>query len=153
MPNANSPGGFYEAIEPVPLDIDEYLAKVDHTISTNQRLSISYFRSGGNQLESLLGNPAVVAARVQVDAAERHGRTHVDAVGSDAERVARELRVRNFGGRVSTPDDTPLASFGSNYFVQEPAGAAAHRRERLFHAGSGHQRPEGEGVATTASAM
>lgn len=139
IPLSNVAGGFYEAIEPRPLNTDEYLAKVDHSLSVSQRLTASYFRSAGNQRESLIGN---------LPWSEREFRwtqQNVNVAHSWTRAATlNELRVnyvRNYGGRRSTPERT-LADFGANYSVQGPQALPQIAVSGFFNLGQAISGPK-----------
>jgi hypothetical protein len=48
IPLANQPNGIYQSQVPSPYDTDEYLLKVDHLVRENQRFTVSYFTTAGN---------------------------------------------------------------------------------------------------------
>lgn len=118
IPIANVPGGFFEAIEPVPLNTDELFAKIDYNLGASQRLTAGYFRSAGNRLESLLGN-LPWSQRDFRWTQQNFNAAHAWTLSSTTLNDIRATYVRNYGKRVSSPAQT-LADFGANFLVQEP---------------------------------
>src|SRR5260370_26343387 len=57
IPAANSAGGIWQGTSPSPYDTNEFLAKVDHSLSDLHRISFSYFETSGHTLIPGGGSP------------------------------------------------------------------------------------------------
>ena len=118
IPQSNTTGNGWRGYFVGPYDNNEYLGKVDHQVSENNHLSVSYFTvkttnsvpGGGNLLWS-----------TQTDFARQQ---NVNI--SDTETFSASLLnqvwlsyTRNFGGRLNTPGIS-LGDLGSTFNIQGP---------------------------------
>lgn len=118
IPQSNTTGNGWRGYFVGPYDNNEYLGKVDHQVTANNHLSVSYFTvkttnsvpGGGNLLWS-----------TQTDFARQQ---NVNI--SDTETLSASLLnqfwlsyTRNFGGRINTPG-TSLGDLGSTFDIQGP---------------------------------
>jgi len=118
-------GGQYSTIYVTPTDEDEFLGKFDQNIGDKDHLSATYFYSNTKSTPSGGGNILWTGNRsksVQMNA-------NISDVHSFSPNTANQAWVtftRAMGGRVlipvTGPGDQTLASFGSNFQIQGPAG-------------------------------
>jgi outer membrane receptor protein involved in Fe transport len=116
IPLANSSGNVFQGQIPSPYDTDEYLAKVDHQLTNNQRVTVSYFETSGRNVVLPTGN-------MPWSTEQFTWRQH-NANASDTWTVTPAMinqtwfsYTRNFGGRLNLPQQS-LADFGSKFQVQ-----------------------------------
>jgi hypothetical protein len=117
IPQANLPGNKWQGFIPSPYNTDEFLAKVDHSLSDNRRLTASYFEtSGTNTVRAGGGN-------LRWSEQEFDWRQH-EANVSDTWSISGNkvnqvwlTYTRNFGGRLNVPQ-TSLADLGSLQTIQ-----------------------------------
>jgi hypothetical protein len=106
----------YQAQIPNPYHNDEFLAKVDHSISDNNQLSLSYFETSGITLTQPAGNlPWSVSQYTW-----RQHNANASDTWSLTPNTVNQLWVsytRNFGGRLNLPQ-TSLGDLGSSYQIQ-----------------------------------
>lgn len=115
----NAPNNRFDANVPNPYDTDEFLGKIDHNLSDNQRLTLSYFETSGNN------NIVPSGSNLPYGLQQFNWRQH-NANVSDTWTISPTLinqvwlnYTRNFGGRLNTPA-TSLASFGSAFTPDGP---------------------------------
>jgi hypothetical protein len=116
IPLANLPGNFYEALVPKPLDRDELQLKITHALSGAHQLTASYFLQKGQEDDVLRGNVPWVTREFTW----KQQNVNVSDTWNVGARAINELRatyVRNFGGRLNTPEIS-LGDLGSNYRIQ-----------------------------------
>jgi hypothetical protein len=117
----NGWAGFF----PSPYTNNEYLAKLDHQVSANNHLSVSFFNI--NSISTVSGGGALLYSG-QTDSARQYN-VNISDVQIYKSGLVNQVWLgytRNFGGRANaalrplngaaTP--TSLASFGSNYSIQ-----------------------------------
>jgi hypothetical protein len=116
IPLPNSSGNVYQGQIPSPYDTNEFLAKVDHLLTANQRISVSYFETSGRNVVLPTGNMPW--------STEQFTWRQQNANASDTWTLTPNMvnqawlsYTRNFGGRLNIPQES-LASFGSAYSVQ-----------------------------------
>lgn len=116
VPLANLPGLFYQAREPRPSNTDEYQIKLDHALAKSHQLTGSYFTTSGNNIETLAGN--LPWSKRGFNWRQQNGNVSDTWLINPA--TINQLRltyVRNFGGRLNTPQ-TSLGDLGSRYQIQ-----------------------------------
>jgi hypothetical protein len=116
IPQANLPGNFYEATVPRPVDKDEVQLKLNHALSSAHQLTASYFLVWGEEHDVLRGNLPWVD---RVFSYKQHNLNLSDTWTMASSKV-NELRftyVRNFGGRLNTPE-VSLTDLGSRFRIQ-----------------------------------
>ncbi|MGI8741426.1 MAG: TonB-dependent receptor domain-containing protein [Bryobacteraceae bacterium] len=116
IPLANSPGNVYQAQVPSPYDTDEFLAKVDHALTENHRLTMSYFETSGRNVVQPGGN---LPWSVEQFTWRQHNANASDTwiISPNTVNQSWLTYTRNFGGRLNLPQ-TSLADFGSDFRVQ-----------------------------------
>jgi len=119
-------GATYQAVARSPYNTDEFLARIDHNLSSSQRLSGSYFYTSGNNtvppLNSVTGQPN---GNIPWDVQQFNWRQQ-NLNLSDTWTVSPNLLnqawlsyTRNFGGRVNLPG-VSLGDLGSEFTIQGP---------------------------------
>jgi hypothetical protein len=127
FPNIPTAGtGGFQAVAPSPYNTDEFLIKVDHTLTSNQRLSGSYFYTSGNNrvppLNSTTGQPN---GNVPWDIQQftwRQQNVNLSDTWTARSNLTNQLWLgytRNFAGRLNLPG-TSLGDLGSEFTVQGP---------------------------------
>ena len=116
IPLANSSGNVFQGQIPSPYNTNEYLAKMDHSISATQRMTLSYFETSGR-------NVVLPGGNLPWSTEQFTWRQH-NANASDTWTVSPTIvnqawlsYTRNFGGRLNLPQQS-LADFGSKFQVQ-----------------------------------
>jgi hypothetical protein len=129
---SNAPGNIFDAAIPNPYDTDEFLGKMDHNLSDNQRLTLSYFETSGNN--SIVPSGSNLPYGLQ----QFNWRQH-NANVSDTWTISPTLinqvwlnYTRNFGGRLNTPA-TSLADFGSAFTPDGPPSLPDISVTGFFH--------------------
>ncbi len=139
IPEANSPGNVFQAQTPVPTDSDEYVAKVDHTISDSQQLAASYFTNRGHNTQTLAGN-LPWSSRTFAWNQQNFNVGHTWLLSPSAVNQLRLTYVRNFGGRLNTPQ-TSLGDLGSKFTIQGPPSLPQITVNGYFTLGQGIAGP------------
>src|ERR1700675_430092 len=127
FPNVPTAGaGAFQAVAPSPYNTDEFLIKVDHNLTSNQRLSGSYFYTSGNNLvpplNSTTGQPN---GNVPWDVQQftwRQQNVNASDTWTARPNLANQLWLgytRNVAGRLNLPG-TSLGDLGSEFTVQGP---------------------------------
>lgn len=118
--------GPYQAVAPSPYNTDEFLIKLDHNLTSSQRLTGSYFYTSGNNmvtpLNSVSGQPnGNIPWNVQSFNWRQQNLNLSDtwAAGPSWVNQAWLGYTRNFGGRVNLPA-TSLGDLGSEFTVEGP---------------------------------
>jgi hypothetical protein len=127
FPNIPTAGSSpFQAAAPSPYNTDEFLIKLDHKLTTNQRLSGSYFYTKGNNtvppLNSVTGNPnGNIPWDVQQFTWHQHNLNLSDTWTASPNLVNQVWfsYTRNFGGRVNLPA-TSLGDLGSDFTIEGP---------------------------------
>jgi hypothetical protein len=116
VPLANSAGSIWQGTSPSPYNTDEFLAKVDHSISDRQRLSLSYFETSGNT--SIPGGGNLIWS-TQNFIWRQHNANASDTITLTPSIVDQVWLsyTRNFGARLSTPQMS-LGDLGSQFKIQ-----------------------------------
>jgi hypothetical protein len=115
VPLPNKPGNRYDAVSPRPFDTDDYQFKTDYMLQSHQ-ITGSYFRSGGQEVEPLIGN-LPYAKRIFRWKQQNFAVGDTWMISPNLLNQFRLNYVRNFGGRVPDPQ-TALGDYGSNFRVQ-----------------------------------
>ncbi len=126
IPVANLGAFSWQGNAPSPLNTDEFLIRLDHNVTANQRLSGSYFYTAGNNtvppLNSASGLPS---GNIPWDVQQFDWRqqnvnlNHTWAVNSALVNQAWLSYTRNFGGRVNLPGIS-LGDLGSEFTIEGP---------------------------------
>jgi hypothetical protein len=116
IPLPNLSGNLWQGVTPSPYNTNEFLAKVDHSVSDHQLVTLSYFETAGHN--AIPGGGNLIWSTQNFD-----WRQH-NANASDTYTISPTMVnqvwlsfTRNFGGRMSTPQES-LANFGSSFQVQ-----------------------------------
>ncbi len=116
VPLANLPGSLYEVQASIPFDKNELNLKVDHRLSTNHQLSGSYFLSRGVQVQKLTGNLPWQEREFKWNQ-QNYNVSDTWTINAQVVNEARVTYVRNFGGRLNTPE-IALGDLGSSFQIQ-----------------------------------
>jgi hypothetical protein len=122
IPLANSPNNIWQGTTPSPYQTNEFLAKVDHSISDRQRISLSYFETSGNTSIPGSGNPpssGTLPWSTQNFIWRQHNANASDTFTINPSMVDQVWMsyTRNFGARLSTPG-LSLGDLGSSFKIQ-----------------------------------
>src|SRR5262249_7118732 len=110
----------YRTLSPTPQSNNEYLAKTEHQLGPNHRLTLSYFTIKTNQLVDLGG---FTQAWSYSNYAARQQNANISEVWTVSNRSVNQFWVnytRQFAGRIpvsSDPSKQTLADFGSDFGV------------------------------------
>ena len=116
IPLPNLPGNGYEVEVPIPLERNEFSLKLDHNLTTNHRLSGSYFFARGSDHDPLGGD---LAWTDRIFTWDQHN-ANVSDLWTIGRSMVNELHftfVHNVGGRVNTPE-VSIADYGSSFVMQ-----------------------------------
>jgi len=127
FPNIPTAGaGAFQAVAPSPYNTDEFLIKLDHNLTSNQRLGGSYFyTSGNNQVPPLNSTTGQPLGNVPWDVQRftwRQQNANLSDTWTARSNLANQLWLgytRNIAGRINLPS-TSLGDLGSNFTVQGP---------------------------------
>src|SRR5467141_1637162 len=118
--------GTFQAVAPSPYNTDEFLIKVDHNLTSKQRLSGSYFYTSGNNLvpplNSTSGQPN---GNIPWDVQQftwRQQNVNLSDTWTANSNLANQLWLgytRNIAGRLNLPG-TSLGDLGSEFTIQGP---------------------------------
>jgi hypothetical protein len=116
IPAANTTGNIWQGTSPSPYNTDEFLAKVDHSVSDRQHISLSYFETSGHTSTPGGGN---LIWSTQNFIWRQHNANASDTFTINPSMVDQVWLsyTRNFGGRVSTPQMS-LGDLGSQFKIQ-----------------------------------
>ena len=116
IPLPNVAGNGWQGVTPSPYNTNEFLAKVDHSVSDHQIITLNYFETSGHN--SIPGGGNLIWSTQNFD-----WRQH-NANASDTFTISPNMvnqvwlsYTRNFGGRMSTPQES-LGDFGSSFHIQ-----------------------------------
>ena len=117
IPTPNLPNNKWQGVIPNPYNTDEFLAKVDHDLNDQQRLTFSYFETSGEN--KVRAGSANLPWSVQQFSWRQHN-ANVSDTWSLNPNMVNQVWVgytRNFGGRLNLPQ-TSLTDLGSAAFIQ-----------------------------------
>jgi outer membrane receptor protein involved in Fe transport len=116
IPASNLSGSIFQGQVRSPYNTDEFLAKVDHSVSPSQQVSVSYFETSGNNLNAPSGN---LPWSQQQFTWRQHNANASDTYTLNPNTVNQVwlTYTRNFGGRLNLPQ-TSLGDLGSNFSIQ-----------------------------------
>jgi hypothetical protein len=117
IPLSNVPGNIWQGYEEIPFDSDEFMIKLDHQLNGAHRLTAAYFyTTGTNTLKAGSGNLPWASLEYKWT---QHNVNLSDTwiIGANKTNQAWFTYVRNYGGRLNTPD-TSLADLGSSFVEQ-----------------------------------
>ncbi|HEV8130660.1 MAG TPA: carboxypeptidase regulatory-like domain-containing protein [Acidobacteriota bacterium] len=118
IPLPNLTGGLYEVQDPHPLDTNELQFKLDHALTESHQLTGSYFFTKGKDVVGLLGN--IAWTRRQFTWTQQN--FNISDTWTLSPTAINQFRItylRNFGGRLNTPEIS-LGDLGSKYRIQGP---------------------------------
>ncbi len=116
LPLPNLSRGLYEVQDPHPLDTNEVQFKLDHALTKSHQLAGSYFFNKGKDEVGLLGN--IAWTRRQFTWTQQNFNvSDTWTIGPAKINQFRLTYVRNFGGRLNTPEIS-LGDLGSKYRIQ-----------------------------------
>ena len=118
LPPANLPGNFLEVSAADPINTDEVTVKLDHNLSSERSMAVSYFYLTGTDTQplSLTGN----IPWVDRDFKWNQHNLNITDTWTLSPTIFNQLRftyVRQFGGRVNNPT-TSLGDLNSNFKIQ-----------------------------------
>ncbi len=118
VPASNLPNNFFEVSAPDPLDTNEASFKLDHYLSQNHSLALSYFYQKGVDTQPLSGTGNIP----WVDRDFRWTQHNVNladtwTLSSSTINQFRATYTRQFGGRVNNPT-TSLSDLDSRFVIQ-----------------------------------
>jgi hypothetical protein len=125
VPSANLPNNFYEVRRPDPLNSDEATLKLDHALTSNHTLAVSYFYQKGNDTQPLSGTASNAASGGNLPWVDRDFNwTQHNVNATDtwtlSPTIFNQLRftyVRQFGARVNNPAMS-LGDLNSTFKIQ-----------------------------------
>src|SRR5882724_11830259 len=119
IPTANVGTNKWQGFVPSPYNTDEFLAKVDHNLNDNHRLTLSYFQTNGtNTVKS--GGTAQALPWSQQEFDWRQQDANVSETWVISPQKINQIWLtytRNFGGRLNVPQ-TSLGTLGSLFTAQ-----------------------------------
>lgn len=116
IPLPDLPGNHFEATVPHPTNTDEAQFKLDHKLNNSHQLSGSYFYQKGETIEGMQGN-LPWSTRAFAWTQQNYNASDTWTVSPTLVNQLRLTYVRNFGGRINSPEKS-LADFGSKFRVQ-----------------------------------
>ena len=126
IPVANVGATGFQGTPSSPYNTDEFLIKVDHNLTHNQRISGSYFyTSGNNQVPPLNSTSGQPNGNIPWDVQQFNWRqqnlnlSHTWTLNPNLINQAWIGYTRNFGGRLNLPA-TSLGDLGSEFTIQGP---------------------------------
>lgn len=119
IPLPNQPNNFYQAVEPRPFNSHEGLAKFDHQAGPHHQISGSYFRNQGVDNEPFVGGNLAWSRRLFTWTQQNFNAGDTWTINPSSVNQFKLTYIRNFGGRLSSPERT-LADFGSAFTPQGP---------------------------------
>lgn len=118
VPAANLPGNFLEVRVPDPYETDEASVKLDHQLSTNHLLALSYFYQKGTDTQPLSGSGNI--PWVDRDFTWTQHNVNLSSTLTLSPTTVNQFRatyVRQFGGRINNPT-TSLGDLNSSFTAQ-----------------------------------
>jgi len=116
IPLPNLSGNGWQGITPSPYNTTEYLVKVDHSLSDRDRVTLSYFETSGHN--SIPGGGNLIWSTQNFDWRQQNANaSDTFTINPDLVNQVWLSYTRNFGGRMSTPQQS-LANFGSSFAIE-----------------------------------
>lgn len=118
VPLSNLPNRFYEVSAADPLSTDEATIKLDHHLSSNRSLALSYFYLKGTDVQPLSGSGNI--PWVDRDFKWQQHNLNVGDTWTISPTMINQLKftyTRQYGGRVNNPA-TSLGDLNSNFRIQ-----------------------------------
>lgn len=122
IPVANRPNSQYQSELPNPFDTNEFIGKIDHQITSRQRLSGNYFNSYGSNIEPISGGGGGTLPWSSRRFDWKQHNLTLNETWTASDRTVNQFvlnYVRNFGGRLNSPAIS-LGDLGSKFNVQGP---------------------------------
>jgi len=119
IPTANVGTNKWQGFVPSPYNTDEFLAKVDHNLNDNHRLTLSYFQTNGTNTDKS-GGTAQALPWSQQEFDWRQQDANVSETWVISPQKINQIWLtytRNFGGRLNVPQ-TSLGTLGSLFTAQ-----------------------------------
>ena len=141
IPAANTSGNGWVGYFVGPYDNNEYLGKVDHQLTANNHIAVSYFTV--HTTNNILGGSGSLLWSTQTDFARQQNINVSDTqiFGGSWINQAWLTYTRIFGGRQNTPEIS-LGSLGSSYTVQGAPSLPAISVSGYFYLGQQIQGPK-----------
>src|SRR6185369_4947737 len=119
IPTSNVAGNIWQGTLPSPFNSNEVLAKIDHQLNNNHRLTGSYFETSGTNTVKAGGTGNAVPWASQSFNWRQHNVNLSDTWIISENKVNQVwlTYTRNFGGRLNLPQ-TSLADLGSSFIAQ-----------------------------------
>jgi hypothetical protein len=124
IPQANLPNNFFEVSRPDPLNTDEATLKIDHALTQNRNLAVSYFFQKGTDTQPLSGIAGTTTGGnipwVDRDFNWTQHNLNIADTWTLSPTMFNQLRftyMRQFGGRVNNPT-TSLGDLNSRFTIQ-----------------------------------
>jgi hypothetical protein len=125
VPQSNLPNNFFEVSRPDPLNTDEATLKLDHRLSANRSLAVSYFFQKGSDTQPLSGIASMPTTGGNIPWVDRdfnwtqHNLNAADTwtLGPTMFNQLRFTYMRQFGARVNNPT-TSLGDLNSRFRIQ-----------------------------------
>jgi hypothetical protein len=125
VPQSNLPNNFFEVSRPDPLNTDEATLKLDHRLSANRSLAVSYFFQKGSDTQPLSGIASMPTTGGNIPWVDRdfnwtqHNLNAADTwtLGPTMFNQLRFTYMRQFGARVNNPT-TSLGDLNSRFKIQ-----------------------------------
>jgi Carboxypeptidase regulatory-like domain/TonB dependent receptor len=119
VPASNVAGNIWQGTLPSPFNSDEVLAKIDHQLNNNHRLTGSYFETGGTNTVKAGGTGNAIPWASQRFKWRQHNLNLSDTwiISDNKVNQVWLTYTRNFGGRLNLPQ-TSLADLGSSFIAQ-----------------------------------
>jgi hypothetical protein len=110
------PNNGYEATVPHPMNTDEFQFKLDHRLNNAHQLAGSYYYNSGEDIEGMQGN-LPWSTRAFDWTQQNYNISDTWTVSPTLVNQLRLTYVRNFGGRINSPEKS-LSDYGSKFQVQ-----------------------------------
>ncbi len=138
IPQPNLSGNGWQGVTPSPYNTDEFLAKVDHTISDHQVISTELFRNQRTQFHSRRRQSYLVDTEFRLAPAQCQCQRHLHVHPGHGEPGvgflhAQLRRTHEHARRIAREFRLELPDPGHPF-------AAANRGDQLFYAGTGNFR-------------
>jgi hypothetical protein len=126
IPAPNSGASGWQGTVRAPFNADDFLVKVDHNLTSNQLLGVSYFETSGNSSTPPLNSTTLQpSGNVPWDIQQytwRQQNLNLSDTWTASPKFVNQVwftYTRNFGGRLNLPA-TSLGDLGSDFSIQGP---------------------------------
>src|SRR4029077_16701548 len=127
IPSSNAPNNIWQGFVPNPYNSDDFLVKVDHSLTDNHRLTVSYFNTSGNNIIQSGGikggtsntpNSNLFWSTQQFNWRQQNANvSDTWTINPQVVNQAWIVYTRNFAGRLNLPQ-TALSDLGSSFTGQ-----------------------------------